>query len=61
MPKLTIKNLIVKTFQVFKEYVWREWYFYLPTAVTYYLIYDWAKKENYKFNRKDSKEFENDT
>lgn len=48
-------------FKVFHEYVWRDWIFYVPPAVGTYLLYDWAKRENYKFNRKNPADFANDT
>jgi hypothetical protein len=45
---------------VFKEYVWKDWVYYVPPAVATYLLYDWAKKENYKHNRKNPADYEND-
>jgi hypothetical protein len=48
-------------FQVFKEYVWNDWVYYVPPATVCYLVYDWAKKANYKANRKNSADYENDT
>ncbi|KAE9551578.1 hypothetical protein FO519_005222 [Halicephalobus sp. NKZ332] len=47
--------------RVFREYVWRDWFYYVPPAVTAYLVYDWAKKANYQSNRKNPEEFANDT
>jgi ubiquinol-cytochrome c reductase subunit 8 len=47
--------------RIFKEYVWRDWPYYVPPAVASYLVYDWAIKENYRFNRKDPADYENDT
>jgi len=46
---------------VFKEYVWRGWIYYVPPATFAYLIYDWGKKENYKVNRKNPADYANDT
>lgn len=37
--------------QVFKNYVWDQWYYYVPQTVAAYLIYDWAKKSNAAGNR----------
>lgn len=34
---------------------------YVPQITIAYLIYRWANEENYKFNRKDPKLYENDT
>lgn len=58
--KKLIGNLNIKIFQVFREYVWFNWYYYTPPAVFTYLLYDWAKKANYEANRKDPAEYAND-
>lgn len=47
--------------RVFREYVWRDWFYYVPPAVAYYLVYDWAKKANYQASRKNPEEFANDS
>uniref|UniRef100_A0AC34QLY5 Cytochrome b-c1 complex subunit 8 n=1 Tax=Panagrolaimus sp. JU765 TaxID=591449 RepID=A0AC34QLY5_9BILA len=47
--------------RVFREYVWRDWFYYVPPAVASYLVYDWAKKANYQANRKNPADFANDT
>lgn len=46
--------------QVFKGYVWQQWYYFVPQTIAAYLIYDWAKKENYKQNRKNPADYAND-
>ncbi|KAH7725357.1 Protein R07E4.3 [Aphelenchoides avenae] len=47
--------------KVFKSYVWRDWVYYVPPSVAAYLLYDWAKKENYRANRKNPADYANDT
>ncbi|KAI6226169.1 UcrQ domain containing protein [Aphelenchoides fujianensis] len=47
--------------RVLREYVWKDWIYYVPPAVASFLVYDWAKKENYKINRKNPADYANDT
>uniref|UniRef100_A0AC34F7Z2 Cytochrome b-c1 complex subunit 8 n=1 Tax=Panagrolaimus sp. ES5 TaxID=591445 RepID=A0AC34F7Z2_9BILA len=47
--------------RVFREYVWRDWLYYVPPATAAYLVYDWAKKENVKANRKNPADYANDS
>ncbi|KAK5968012.1 Ubiquinol-cytochrome C reductase complex [Trichostrongylus colubriformis] len=46
--------------KVFKIYVWDNWMYYVPQVVGAYLLYDWAKKENYKKGRKNPADYAND-
>uniref|UniRef100_A0A7E4W7T1 Cytochrome b-c1 complex subunit 8 n=1 Tax=Panagrellus redivivus TaxID=6233 RepID=A0A7E4W7T1_PANRE len=46
--------------RVFKQYVWRDWFYYVPPAVSAYLVYDWAKKANAAANRKNPADYAND-
>ncbi|CAD5216988.1 unnamed protein product [Bursaphelenchus xylophilus] len=45
---------------VFDEYVVRSWYYIVPPAVGTYLLYDWAKKENARVNKKNPADYAND-
>ncbi|CAD5212496.1 unnamed protein product [Bursaphelenchus okinawaensis] len=45
---------------VFQEYVVRHWYFVVPPFTVAYLTYDWGKRENEKFNRKNPADYAND-
>ncbi|MFH4983320.1 hypothetical protein AB6A40_010029 [Gnathostoma spinigerum] len=44
----------------FYNYIWRDWYYFLPQALTCYLIYDWAKKKNHELNKKNPADYAND-
>ncbi|KJH42676.1 UcrQ family protein [Dictyocaulus viviparus] len=52
-----VSDAIVK---VWKQYVWYQWHYYLPQTLAAYLLYDWAKKENYRASRKNPALYEND-
>ena len=45
---------------MFKNYVWLQWYYYVPQCVAGYLVYDWAKKTNAASNRKNPADYAND-
>lgn len=60
IPRIFIYILNQSYFQVFKTYVWNQWYYYLPQAVAAYLVYDWAKKTNHKASRKNPADYAND-
>ena len=45
---------------MFKTYVWDQWYYYVPQTVGAIMLYDWAKKTNYKAGRKNPADYAND-
>uniref|UniRef100_A0A1I7XYE0 Cytochrome b-c1 complex subunit 8 n=1 Tax=Steinernema glaseri TaxID=37863 RepID=A0A1I7XYE0_9BILA len=56
-----MKGFVDQAFvKVFKTYVWNQWWYYIPSSVACYMVYDWAKKANAASNRKDPSEYAND-
>ncbi|PAV88801.1 hypothetical protein WR25_12065 [Diploscapter pachys] len=51
------KGVIVNNF---KNYFVYQWHYFLPQAIGFYMLYDWANKANAQSHRKNPADYAND-